>query len=669
MIDSRINFQPDTSAVPSGYTKDIGDPYSDTRGFGWVRQDSLSTKHQPINIRSNSRDRNQAGIDQRLDTLMHMQYPRSIANSKAVKTPAAWEYALANGTYSVTVSVGDQPAAGGVYDSRHTLNVEGVNAINRFRGSAKQKYKQATLKVNVTDGKLTVDAIGGTNTKINYINIKSAASTGGPDIEIENLDGVPYADRLSFSRIGSATNPPSNDVHDVARLRIKNTGSGSLRLTGLPITGPWELAKNVKLPTTIAAGGQFDLPLRFKANGGSLHSGTVTIKSNDADEPNTVVRLSGFWQSVPEGGQEPTLAEIKTVLGYTTLIEGPGQSLNKQGLVQAIGDEVLSPYWQRADASQPVTVRQLASYQTQGDTSTLYWHSKSSQKTNELFTRVDTDAQTLLPDKEGSTTPTARATFNPNTTFGFKVDREWSDPALNNQAADLRNGSPGPSGHHVRFWAARDRDGELIPNTWLMAMDYSGINYDYNDNVYLIKNVKPEPRQSLYRLDVGTPSGSSYTDTKGNTWSSDAGFFTPSSARAENGGALTPAPAIKNTNDDKLYQTYRGNVGSNTPPSLTYKLPISTPGKVELRLHFAELYWGAPDRGPAGTGQRIFDVIAEGKTVMNNFDITAASGGALSATMVRIGDLEVSDGTLNLEFKGELDYASVAAIEVLRPRA
>ncbi len=38
----------------------------------------------------------------------------------------------------------------------------------------------------------------------------------------------------------------------------------------------------------------------------------------------------------------------------------------------------------------------------------------------------------------------------------------------------------------------RDRDGVLVPNTWLVSMDYAGINYDYNDNVYLVSNMKPE---------------------------------------------------------------------------------------------------------------------------------------------------------------------------------
>src|SRR5262249_50583970 len=49
----------------------------------------------------------------------------------------------------------------------------------------------------------------------------------------------------------------------------------------------------------------------------------------------------------------------------------------------------------------------------------------------------------------------------------------------------------GGYGHHVRFWVARDAAGNIIPNAYFMAMDYSGINYDYQDNVYLITNIKP----------------------------------------------------------------------------------------------------------------------------------------------------------------------------------
>ncbi|AGY57363.1 Kelch repeat-containing protein [Gloeobacter kilaueensis] len=169
----QVNFEPATSAVPASYIADTGAAYSTSRGYGWVSQDSLSTStHTPIDISPNSRDRNLAWLDPRLGTLLHMQYPPDYSNSTAVKTPAAWEYTLPNGTYSVNVSVGDQPFSLG-YDSQHTINVEGVSAISQFQASDAQQYKQALVKATVSDGKLTIDAVDGFNTKINYLQVAS----------------------------------------------------------------------------------------------------------------------------------------------------------------------------------------------------------------------------------------------------------------------------------------------------------------------------------------------------------------------------------------------------------------------------------------------------------------------------------------------------------------
>lgn len=170
---TKINFQPSSAPLPTGYRVDSGQAYSSSRGFGWVRQDSLAAATAtPLSVASNSRDRNRSGIDQRLDTLVHMQYPSSVSNTTAETTPAAWEYTLPDGTYIVTVSVGDMPNADNVYDSQHSINIEGIQGLNRFQASPNREYKQVTLQVQVTDGRLTIDATGGTNTKINFVDIQ-----------------------------------------------------------------------------------------------------------------------------------------------------------------------------------------------------------------------------------------------------------------------------------------------------------------------------------------------------------------------------------------------------------------------------------------------------------------------------------------------------------------
>lgn len=215
--DILINFQPNTSAVPAGYTKDIGESYDNTRRFGWVHQDSLSNAtHAPLNIVSNAQDR-QVGVDPQLSTLLHMQYPATIFDETAVKTPAAWEYALPNDNYSVTVSVGDYA----YFDSQHTINVEGVKAIDRFQGSATQAHEQATVQVDVSDGRLTIDAKGGTNAKINYVEIEPAQETITVPVREDesvhlrqddsnfNLDGSSYRGGLFTGVDGAITASPA----------------------------------------------------------------------------------------------------------------------------------------------------------------------------------------------------------------------------------------------------------------------------------------------------------------------------------------------------------------------------------------------------------------------------------------------------------------------------
>ncbi len=156
---ARVNFQSKSAPVPPLYQRDHGEAFSSTKGYGWIAQNT----RDPLSIVGNGRDRNKVA-DQRLDTLMHMQFT---GTSGGVAVPARWEYALANGTYDVTVSVGDASATNSV----HRLTAEGVVAVDNFVPKKTQKFRAATVRVTVGDGRLTLDAAGGTDTKINYVDI------------------------------------------------------------------------------------------------------------------------------------------------------------------------------------------------------------------------------------------------------------------------------------------------------------------------------------------------------------------------------------------------------------------------------------------------------------------------------------------------------------------
>jgi hypothetical protein len=55
--------------------------------------------------------------------------------------------------------------------SVNQINVEGQPLISAFRPTDTNRFQAATQTLSVCDGRLTVDAIGGTNTTINYVEV------------------------------------------------------------------------------------------------------------------------------------------------------------------------------------------------------------------------------------------------------------------------------------------------------------------------------------------------------------------------------------------------------------------------------------------------------------------------------------------------------------------
>ncbi|MEU4242453.1 Ig-like domain-containing protein [Actinoplanes sp. NPDC026619] len=180
----KVNFQPAASAVPSGYTADTGAAFTAARGSGWVQQGTQT----PLDLTRNTRDRARSGVDPRLNTMIHLQYG-DVGGASGVLTAGAWEYAVAAGTYQVTVSAGDQAP----YDSRHTVNVEGIRAIDGFVSTAAAEFKQATATVVVSDGRLTIDAAGGSNTKLNYVEISRVTADFALKVDFSDAATAPAA--------------------------------------------------------------------------------------------------------------------------------------------------------------------------------------------------------------------------------------------------------------------------------------------------------------------------------------------------------------------------------------------------------------------------------------------------------------------------------------------
>ena len=86
-----------------------------------------------------------------------------------------------------------------------------------------------------------------------------------------------------------------------------------------------------------------------------------------------------------------------------------------------------------------------------------------------------------------------------------------------------------------------------------------------------------------------------------------------------------------------------------------YAVPVPTSGVYRVSLHFAELVF-------ASSGKRVFDVLAEGSVRVDDLDVVARSG--FAAAYVERLDVQVSDGTLNLDFRSVVEDPMISGIEV-----
>jgi Malectin domain len=143
-----------------------------------------------------------------------------------------------------------------------------------------------------------------------------------------------------------------------------------------------------------------------------------------------------------------------------------------------------------------------------------------------------------------------------------------------------------------------------------------------------------------------------YVDHAGKVWSPDAYF--------SGGTAVTSAVQhIWRTLDPIIYRTSREG-------DFTYNIPLK-PGTYELRLHFAETFYGPEGSGGGGEGSRIMTILANGQPLLSDFDVLADSGGDRTAEVKVFPDISpAADGQLHLSFSaGKGGSAMLSAIEIL----
>jgi len=152
-----------------------------------------------------------------------------------------------------------------------------------------------------------------------------------------------------------------------------------------------------------------------------------------------------------------------------------------------------------------------------------------------------------------------------------------------------------------------------------------------------------EPRRFLaattVRIDCG---GDGHVEASGKTWGADDRFTAGTIA----GGSAN----VADTSEDALFDSRR--IGN-----FSYSIPLRN-GTYRVKFLFSD-----PTFSQAG--QRVFDVVAERKLILNDFDIAAAAGDSNTA-ITKSKTVQVRDGRLNLWFQNVKNNAIVSAIEVTR---
>ncbi|OYR52762.1 hypothetical protein DJ73_09985 [Halorubrum sp. Ea1] len=154
--------------------------------------------------------------------------------------------------------------------------------------------------------------------------------------------------------------------------------------------------------------------------------------------------------------------------------------------------------------------------------------------------------------------------------------------------------------------------------------------------------------------------GTEYTASDGTTYAADDYFDGGDTTTAGDAGIPSDIQ-IDGTDDDPLYTSER--FGGENGGNFGYDVPVDN-GTYEVTLQFAEIYQGVSsnDGDSDQTGDRVFSASIEGQELLTEYDIHADVG-ALNATD-KTYTVEVTDGTLNVDFTASADNAKVSAIKV-----
>jgi PKD repeat protein len=172
-----------------------------------------------------------------------------------------------------------------------------------------------------------------------------------------------------------------------------------------------------------------------------------------------------------------------------------------------------------------------------------------------------------------------------------------------------------------------------------------------------------DPASVLYRVNAGGPA---LTATDGGPdWTGDTGSSSP--YRTGNSSYIQPWDQVQSVDASvpentptEVFSSERWDSGSQGDgDEMRWAFPVPAGTQVSVRLYLANQC-----SCTASPGQRQFDVSIDGTTVLDHFDIVAATGGSYVGTMRSFP--VTSDGTVNIDFTHEVENPLINGIEIVR---
>ena len=547
----------------------------------------------------------------------------------------SYNLAVDNGLYQVNLEFAEiywDEAGKRIFDVQAEKQTV-IDNLDIFAEVGKNTALTKTIQIDVTDGTLNLDfSTIVDHAKVSAIEVMalrdSNTDTTPPlaTLKAGNLNSgeslytyltVTYADDSgidvsTFDQNDLVITGPNGSLPSIFSTSVNESGNGSSRTATYAVDAPgerWDETDNGTYTISLKAGEVSDLEGNSVATDTKLGSFDVNIT------PNTTASIDFSDYRLVDVSGKPRQVLVEATRGNLTGTSFVFDATGTGGLLPHFhkpGNPTFITQHNGADNGQQINFTMARqdgeAFALEGFSYTSGAHIPNGELANAGFTVVGTTA-------EGEQ---VAQNFNSAATPGVFQPVTLNGTGWNNVVS-------------VRFIGDRLSTETTSDNNLVLTQS---LNLDN----FIVSAAAPPAPMTVYLVNAG---GNNYTDGKAQVWTADT-FFS-------GGKTYSTSAPIASTNNDKLYQTER--FGQN----FSYSLAVDS-DRYQVNLEFAEIYWDE-------AGKRIFDVQAEGQLVIDDLDIFAEVG--KNAALTKTIEVDVTDGTLNLDFSTLADHAKVSAIEVI----